>query len=360
MNDRLLSRYIAGECTAEEKRRVERWVAQDPAHQAELDELRALWDEAEKPEPAWDVEAAWARTVQRFDAVPKRKKEPAARPAKRRGRRARRSPVRNRRASWSRFVVPAVVVLIAVGIAYGVQEFAVPNAEQGPEAVSHEVTTERGERTRVELSDGTVVHLNADSEMQYPASFNAGQRRVHLKGEAYFEVVPDSARPFLVTTAQATVRVLGTAFTVESYDDRVETQVAVREGRVEVAPVDRSASRPESIIIEAGQLGRVDATGALTHMHPETVRPYFGWLDNQLIFREEPLRDVARRLERWYDVEVQIADPEIAQRRLTATFERESLDEALDALALALRVAYEREDHAITFYADSPDGVPRH
>ena len=363
MTDRLLTRYLTGECTADERLRVERWAAQDPAHRAQLDTLRALWEAAEKPARSWDVEAAWRRTAQRFDAR-QRRKAVRERPPRRRTRGARPSSLRKRHPRWAR-IAPVMVVLLALASVYWLQQPAASNKSPSDGTTTREVATARGERTRLQLADGTVVHLNADSKLQYPASFEADQRRVSLRGEAYFEVASDATRPFIVATAQATAQVLGTAFTVEAYNDAAGTQVAVREGRVAVAPIPyaptpRASAHPDSVVVTAGQVGGVDAAGRLTRTRPETIHPYFGWLDGQLVFREEPLRDVARRLERWYDVDVRIADPGVAPRRLTATFEREALDDALDALALALQVRYERAGRTITFHADPQTGATHH
>lgn len=356
MNDRLLTRYVAGECTADEKRRVEHWAARDPRHQARLDELRVLWEAAEKPSRSWDVEAAWSRTARRFEET-QQSDASEDRPSRRRARRSGSHRTRSYHALLMRRVLPVVAVLTVVAFAYWLQEAGVDDTEPGREAVeTRQIATQRAERKRIRLADSTAVHLNADSEIRYPASFGSERREVHLSGEAYFEVASDSARPFIVTTELATTRVLGTAFTVTSYDDATTTQVVVREGRVEVAPADRS----DQLVIGAGQWGRVDASGRLSYHQPATVHHHFSWIDSQLSFQEQPLDEVARRLERWYDIEVCIADPEIAQRRLTATFERESLSEALDALSLALQVQYEHERGRVIFYADTLDAATCH
>jgi ferric-dicitrate binding protein FerR (iron transport regulator) len=242
-----------------------------------------------------------------------------------------------------------------------------PAPEAPNESSTQTITTERAEQAQIRLADGTRVHLNAESEIQYPGRFSEDQRTVRLTGEAYFEVEADTVRPFVVTTETATVRVLGTAFMVDAYADSARTHVAVRHGRVTLAPdrsassaAERAAKTVEELVISAGQWGVVDLSGQMLRRRSADVAHHFGWLNNQLVFRAAPLRSVARRLERWYDVEVRIVSSRLAERRLTATFSDEPLDEVLHALALSLNARYQRDGRTVTFHsASSSSRLPK-
>lgn len=344
MNDDLLTRYVTGECSAAERRKVERWATEDPSRRAQLEELQALWAAAEKPARRWDVEVAWRRASARIqaggpstDEVGRNERE--NRSARRRGR---------RRAAR----LPPLMTALAIALAVGASLWLYAPEAEGPAAeLSKVVRTQPAEQARVRLPDGTIVHVNVDSRIEYPEAFAAGTRTVRLGGEAYFEVTPSADRPFRVVTAGSVTRVVGTAFSIASRGDTASTRVAVREGRVAIR------GRGDSVQLEvgAGELGAVSPSGQLTRRRPRSIAHHFRWVDGELAFRAAPLREVAARLGRWYGADVRIADPSIAGRRLTATFRGETLDEALSAMALSLGVRPERDGDVVTLHDAAPD-----
>jgi ferric-dicitrate binding protein FerR (iron transport regulator) len=351
MDQDLLTRYITGECTEAEARRVEAWAAEDPTHRDRLEELKTLYEGARRLQRQWDVDAAWARIQRRLPDEDRARSDQSGKS----DRRSRRSPG-GRRGVFRRLLpVVAAAALLAAGY-----WLLVPAADQDRQEKLQTVSTRPAERARIQLTDGTTLRLNVDSRVRYPAQFAGAERTVYLDGEAYFEVQADSSRPFRVVTERAVTQVRGTAFVVKAYDAGA-TQVAVRDGQVEISSSAEASpsSGPRGLTIEAGQLGRVDSTGRLHRRWPETLHQHFGWLNNRLTFEAAPLRAVARRLERWYDIEVQVADPKIAERRLSATFEGEPLAEVLDAIRLSLRVQCRREGRTVTFSAGPPGPTNR-
>lgn len=339
MDDHLLARYLTGECSAADRREVERWAAQDPSRRAQLEELQSLWAAAEKPARRWEVDAAWKRASARMptaeSATSKQQQRQRSRSAHRRTR---------RRKARLQQLVSALTIAVAIGVSLWL--YAPTPDEQGSAERLQSINTQPAEQARLRLSDGTLIHLNVDSQIEYPKGFLADTRTVRLEGEAYFEVTPDADRPFEVITAGAVTRVLGTMFTVEARSDTASARVAVREGRIAIG------SRTDSVRLElgAGELGAVSPSGNLSRRRPQAIDHHFRWIDGQLAFRAAPLREVATRLGRWYGADIRIADPSIAGRRLTATFEHESLDEALSAIALSLHVRPERDGSTVVFY----------
>jgi ferric-dicitrate binding protein FerR (iron transport regulator) len=223
-------------------------------------------------------------------------------------------------------------------------------AKRDAKAVAHasmvEFRTEIGERRVVRLPDGSSVTLAPVSVLRAPATFAENGRAVELKGEAFFVVMPDSARPFTVESGRATVRVLGTSFNVRAYDqtdDHSEVSVVVVTGRVSL----RDEASKQSVVATPGQAATLSAAGNLVVRDSVQVSDYTGWVNGRLVFRDRTLASVVSTLERWYGVDIQIQDSTLARERLTAVLTNQSLNEALDALAATVGASYERHDHLI-------------
>ena len=151
------------------------------------------------------------------------------------------------------------------------------------------------------LSDGTKVWLNADSKIKYPVSFGKDKREVSLHGEGYFEVAKDSTRPFIVSTEKMDVKVLGTTFDVNTYEDEGKSFVVLVEGLVEV-----SAGKGESRIITPGHMAEVNMydTQAKIQISKCDAEHYIAWKNGNFSFRNASLTEILKRVSRYYDVTV--------------------------------------------------------
>lgn len=176
-------------------------------------------------------------------------------------------------------------------------ENAPQNASQtSAEPVMTTIVTEQGGELSFRLNDGTMVWLNTDSEFSFPMDFGPDGRNVKLKGEAYFEVNHDAARPFVVSTGAMDIRVLGTVFNVKSYADDPDASATLLSGSIEVDAGGRTRR------IQPGFTATIDrATGNLSVAEADTYAAT-AWLHGQLIFNDEGIDAVLRTLARWYDV----------------------------------------------------------
>ena len=352
----LLARYVAGTCTPDETRRVENWVRADPARRQLVAELRGLWDAAETPPPRADrevdVEEGWRRV--RAGMTTDEPEGSAAEPdraARSRGpraeTRARRRPSRRRAPGWRAGAM--VGLLLLIGGLWLAQSLRTP-PEAPTDSTYRTVVTTPGERSQVQLADGSSVMLNVDSKLRLPSTFNQQQRVVQLTGEAYFEVDADPDRPFIVRTENASVRVRGTAFNVRGYPDEEQVQVAVREGGVSVRP-QRPGTQPDTVELESGEIGRMGEADTTVQILAADVAPYIGWTEGRLVFENTPLPKVARRLERWYDLTFRIRDPALRSLRLTATLKSQSVRNVLDVIAASLNIRYEIDQNSVVLRA---------
>lgn len=204
------------------------------------------------------------------------------------------------------------------------------DAAPGAAAVYHTLATTAGGQYQVVLPDGTTVWLNAQSSLRYPTTFKGDERRVELKGEAYFEVVASPSpsggggkRPFIVSHGNMEVTVLGTHFNVNAYGDAGAIETTLLEGRVRVS------SGGNSQLLLPGQQAQVkDERIAVTAADTEAVT---GWKEGKFIFRKTPLPAVLKEIERWYNTPIE--NKEGINKHLTATISRSlPLDKVLRLL----------------------------
>lgn len=330
----LLVRLFSGEASPVERDEMERWIAADPAHAAEVEQLRALWNASGALPRRGDPAAAWqkvaARTGLAADGIgtaPVRD-ELAAR--------------RARRTGWN---VPLIRIAAALVLLLGGALLWRPAVGLATERT---VVTGKGERVQLTLSDGTRVLLGVDSRLRYPRRFGNGARDVRLQGVAYFEVVSDPARPFSVHTPDAVTRVLGTKFSVRDYPGAEPARVAVTEGRVAVRPTRAPAGgTATAAILVRGQAAELASPSAPAVVRPADVQHDLAWTRGTIDFRNAPVPVVVAEIGRWYDVEIQVPDTTLAGRHLTISFDDEPLETLLREIAAALNARVERQGRTV-------------
>lgn len=345
-----LARHLSGRSTAEERCRLAEWVSEDPAHRRFIEGLQRVWDAAEQ-EPAWAEEEAmvqedWERLLRKMQAgEPERRERPEASAP---DRHAVPGAAKRARPFSGQPIRVALVLMLLAGTAFLVDRVTdrsgVPVAT---EDALREISTEPGQRARIELGDGTRVRLSVDSKITLPRQFAANQREVFLEGEGYFDVAPDADRPFIIHAKEAMIQVLGTAFNVRAYGAEDVVEVAVAEGRVAV----KAEQEVEGITLAARQMGRLRGDKALDVQRDVDLERYLAWTEGRLVFEDTPLRNVADALERWYALDVRIAGSVPAELRLTATLQEESATSALNIVAAALNLSYDRDHNGVTFSA---------
>ncbi len=341
----LLDRYLAGEATADERARVEAWLAEDPEHWAQLAALRDAIAQAALTEPAVEQAKAevWARLEGELGAA-------GDTAEKRRRRGARAFTVASRR-PWSTAAQIAAALVLSVAGALAVGALLFRGRPSAPAGAMRVATTARGERAMFRLPDGTQVVLGVASTLRYPVDFAGGSRGVSLEGEAYFEVVHDERRPFVVRAGDLVATDLGTEFTVRAYPEDAGARVVVREGRVAIRAAGSGAA-PERVVAP-GQLGRLGA-GREPAVEPADTAAYFAWTEGRLVFDGTPLRDALPQLSRWFDLEFRLADSTLGAVPLTATLKTQPTPDVLDNLAASLGMRQRRLGRTVTLYSAEP------
>ena len=230
----------------------------------------------------------------------------------------------------------AAILLLPVIVASAIYFYAEKKDRTQFSSVYNTVETPLGMRSSLTLPDGTKVWLNAGSSINYPVLFANNSREVSLKGEAYFEVKKDKSWPFVVTTKNMNVVVSGTTFNCNAYPENDQVQTVLVEGEVTI--VNQSAT--ELTTLNPGELAIFDNGNQQITTTKTDLQKYIAWKSGKLMFRDDKMNKVVEKLERWYNVEFEIEDQEIANYVYTATFVDESLDQVLKMLSLSAPIRY--------------------
>ena len=209
--------------------------------------------------------------------------------------------------------------------------------------VYNKVETPRGGEYALLLSDGTKVHLNAMTSLRFPVTFDNGPRKVELEGEAYFDVVKDETRPFIVQTHLGEVTVLGTAFNINAYTD-ASVYTTLVHGKVQF-----SSSSIGTIILSPGEQAVVSANGSEKRM--VDLDEYVGWVDGRYVFNNRPLGEIMQTFERWYDIQVYYETPHLRDITYSGNLKRYgTINSFLDALELTGDLTYKISGRNILIY----------
>ena len=238
-----------------------------------------------------------------------------------------------------------VAIIIAVGcISYWQGEVNVKDT-----FADISVEAPLGSKTKLYLPDGTLVWLNAGSRMTYSQGFGVDNRKVELEGEGYFEVKRNEKIPFFVKTKDLQLQVLGTKFNFRDYPEDHEGVVSLLEGKVGLNNLLREEKEAVLSPDERAVLNK--ANGLLT-VESVTASNASQWTDGYLFFDEELLPDIAKELERSYNVKIHIANDSLKTFRFYGNFVRreQNIQEVLEALASTEKMQYKIEERNITIY----------
>jgi transmembrane sensor len=231
------------------------------------------------------------------------------------------------------FILP---VLTAAGVYFYMSRNQSPTA---PLIVS----VERGQKANITLPDGSKVWLNSQSKLTYSANFNIKKRELQLDGEAYFEVAHNPNKPFIVQSKDISVEALGTAFGVKAYDeDNLASSILMR-GKVRVTTPDGEAILLPNDRIMYDKTTRKKAKNTVTN-----ATDFTGWIHNELRFENESLGDIAKTIQRIYNVEIVFASEKLKNQHYTGTINNNSLESVLNIISLTSPVSFQINDQQVT------------
>lgn len=312
--DLIIARYFGGNAAPDEIDRLRKWIEQSPENRKAFFEQQDLW---EALLPSFDVsdsdtEKAERRVMAKAGIKPRGS-----------------GLVRKLFVFWSKIAAMAIIPLLAVTV-YSLVRTG--NARDTDVTLS----TDYGCTSKASLPDGTVVWLNANSTLEYSQTMTGDNRDVNLRGEAYFDVHADTAHPFVVHTSCISVTATGTEFNVNAYDS--DASVTLAEGKVSVA--DDGKLVP---LLPGEHFAILDGTPTVSK--DVDLERYCAWRNGVLIFEDEPIHAICRRLEQIYNVDFEI-DPALTGRTFRFILKGENLSEIMNLFQLTAPVACVAEGNA--------------
>ena len=210
----------------------------------------------------------------------------------------------------------------------------------------------KGKLFKVVLSDGTRVILNAESSLKYPVSFIHGKNRhVFLTGEGYFDVVKDANHPFIVSSEDLDIRVLGTKFNVSAYPENREINTVLVEGSVNLTDSSNEYGEVDGVLLEPGYMAEWDRFYKKMAFDKVDTNIYTGWIDGKLIIKETKFEKIIKKLERHYNVQIESNYLTLNHQIFTASFTNESIEEVLRVFSKETPFEFEFIENRITINA---------
>ena len=198
-----------------------------------------------------------------------------------------------------------------------------------------------GKRFELQLSDGTIVHLNSGTTLKYPVKFIASEnRQVFLDGEAFFDVAKDKTHPFVVNADNLNVRVLGTHFNVSNYPEDKLTDVVLVEGSVGLYTANEKFNAEKNTVLKPGFKGSFSKTDNQIKTKAVVTDVYTAWIKGGLTFREMTFKDISKKLERHYNVTIVNQNAKLSNEKFNASFGDEPIAKVL---------SYFNEIHGINY-----------
>lgn len=316
----LIAKYLAGECSPEEKLAMEWWL-EEYDNMLLFRQIEAAWKQEKEPEndPVFNPDSGLSKLHAKMAEQQNWPEEEIQE-----------RPRYFKLSSW----MAAAAVLVATGFGY----FWVNRQHEGHNTARVAMETKTSgskEVVSVELSDGTQVWLNKNSKLEYPKTFDGDERQVYLQGEAFFEVVPNPEKPFIVKSDKLSTRVLGTSFDVKAYNGDETASVSVATGKVEVSkeieegePVRITQLTPEQELV-------INTEKDETYINIVSVANIAPWHLGQLIFRDNTYDEVMQALQDRFGKKI-VFKSSIGKCRVMASFNSNaSLNDVLKLLSMS-------------------------
>ncbi len=382
INKELIIKFLTGESSEAESVLINQWLNENKENKKSFDEVEFLWkasgitqdlnEDGQKND--WNIILDKIEKTAEFQLLKSKIQQPETR----------RIFGDKTRKVLNNLLKIAAIFIFAFGISYTIFYFTSKTSYEESLAYN-EVITNKGQKSRLILSDGTKIWLNSESTLKYPSVFDKKKRVVILTGEAYFEVQKGVSKvPFIVKTSDIDIKVTGTSFNVMAYphEDIIETTLV--EGSVTLFREDKKLPYVQPVYLKPNQKATLIKKGSqITLSKIKVEKPtlalstkttqnkaseereqiivspkvnielHTAWKDDQLIFTSESLENICYKLERWFDVEIKITDDELREFCYTGKFiNKESLSQVLEIIGITTSIKYTYDKNLITI-----DGV---
>ncbi|MBC5644498.1 FecR domain-containing protein [Parabacteroides sp. BX2] len=311
----IIIRYLDGSASLEEKRQLLQWLKESEKNRSDFTDTRDLWLSCN----------ASADNELEVDIALDRLKMRIMNEHERIGKKTRRSFIR-----WYQ---AAAVLLVLFGLYFWLSiEQTEPKL-----MVQNQLITAKGSKGKFTLPDGTVVWLNSESRLVYPDQFADGKRTVNLVGGAYFEVVKDEKKPFIVKAGDVDVEVLGTSFNISSYPFKDNIETALLSGSVKIS----GPSVRKEIYLKPNEVFEYKRDLHAVSVKSANASLYADWIKDRLVFDNRPLSDILISMEGWYNMDIVCPEKFAESTYMSFTIRQEDIDEILRAMSFIIPISYQ-------------------
>lgn len=301
----LITRVLAKEATAEEQNTLHNWIQSKHENKLKYEEFERIWHLAEKDDTAYDANKAWLKLESKI-----------------------KTPKKSIEIGWILRIAAGLLIFFGIGIM----------AAKYIYSTKYEIAeTASNERKQVVLPDGSVVWLKSNSSIRFKKE-EENQRNVDLIGEAYFEVVKNPNKPFIIHTENSITRVLGTSFNLIAYKDAKSVKLSVATGRVSFTS---TKSKQEQIVV-ANESALIDEQGNNIKLNQFNKNETL-WKDRKIVFDDQALKDVFSSVEHYFEVKISISDPNINNCHFTGEFNNPSIKDVMDVICKTMQFNYEQK-----------------
>lgn len=326
MTDELLYRYITDQTNEDENQAVRNWIATSEDHELELARIKNIWVISGIKHEVDPIkkENEIAKILSRIKMLKNEKKK---------------------RVIPFKWIQYAAILILMMGLS-GSFGYFLSNAHFGKSLGFTEIFVPKGERSQVILPDGSIVKLNSASKLKFEPVFSSGKRTILLEGEAFFQVTHDPSKPFIVKTADLEVEVLGTSFNVSSYSDDNITTTYLEEGKVQV-----HINGQRDITLKPSEVLKFYKSSGKSTTQMMADHRFSDWTKGILNIKGETIEELAKKLERRFDISIRFGDDEVRNHTYTGSIRDENLDTVLEALRFTSSLNYEKHEKNVTFYS---------
>lgn len=334
----ILANHLTGEATEEEERKLAVWLAESAENRRFFERLNDMWLAEGKTLPQFDTEKALRLVMSRIQQPSTARRSVAGHIAKALVLR----PI-------PRFLTQPLFLRAAAVLAVAIGAFVIYSILNSHRDIETSSITFASVQT-LQLPDGTRVTFDVGSSFKYPKSFErSNTREVSLDGEAYFEVSHDDKHPFTVHANAGTIKVLGTSFAVRSWKNDENVVVAVREGRVSFQPEINDDTSRIVYLTENTMSRLVRSEKTPTPAERIEFSDHLSWMKKEVYFRNTPVPEVLRQLERWYHVSIQTADSSMLRGNITVFIGNRPLADNLHLLSVIMNMKVEQRGDTVEF-----------
>jgi len=316
MKEDLLIKYITGEVSARQIKVIDDWLSFSEQNRKDLARLKNCWILSGLNRET-DVIMKNPEVQQILKKVHLRRKQ-------------------SQKIQRLQFIKYAAAIILFSIILTSLQKYlSAPGMNQDDQLA--EIIVSPGERSQLVLPDGSKVKLNGDSRLKFPAHFNEKNRTVYLEGEAFFEVKHQPDRPFIVNTSSISIEVLGTKFNVSGYANDPYVLTYLETGKIQITDAGREGKK---WILSPAEAFRIDKASGNYSKTNITDNRYLDWTIGILTIKGETIEELAKKLERRFNVAIKFRDEEVKSHIYTGSIKDEELTTVLEALKFTSSLNY--------------------